>query len=138
MYNFIEQALSQDIDTQEDTYTNNTNKNENEINTLNTFNYQSEKVQKYLRKFFKLYGYEKNFSNSELINSEDIEEIPSISCKNKIIQVLIKMQISTNQNFNNSKILIHCSLGMSRSPTLAIMYLMKKIKISFELVKIFP
>jgi UTP:GlnB (protein PII) uridylyltransferase len=33
---------------------------------------------------------------------------------------------------NNNKILIHCSLGVSRSSTIAIMYIMKKFSITFE------
>jgi hypothetical protein len=96
------------------------------------FSYETEIVQMYLKKYFCLYDYEKYISNPDAINSDDIERVPCISFKNKIIQVLLKLQFSNNQNY--SRILIHCSLGMSRSPAIAIMYLMRKLKISFELV----
>ena len=82
-----------------------------------------------------MYKLVKNESNSDLITQADIDGIPDISLKNKIIQVLLKIQYSEYKT--KSKILIHCSLGMSRSPTLAIMYLMKKIKITFECVNLF-
>jgi hypothetical protein len=102
-----------------------------DLNLCN-FSYKSEKVQIFLRKFFCSYGYENYLPNQDIINSDDIEKVPCISFKNKIIQVLFKFQYPAN--LTNSRILIHCSLGMSRSPAIAIMYLMKKIKISFELV----
>lgn len=110
-------------------------KSKNEIDNLfsrnNSLNYESNKVQKYLKNFFSLYGYD---FNQEIIKPEEIQEVSCISFKNKIIQVLLKMLFSEYSKESNSKILIHCSLGMSRSPTLAIMYLMKKLKISFEFV----
>lgn len=50
--------------------------------------------------------------------------------KNKIMQIVF-------QNFYrkykaNTKILIHCSLGVSRSSTICIMYIMKKFKLPFQ------
>lgn len=35
---------------------------------------------------------------------------------------------------NNNKILVHCAMGMSRSASIVIMYLMKRFHISFESV----
>jgi protein-tyrosine phosphatase len=72
-----------------------------------------------------------NFKN---LNEKDIntllEQIPSWTYKNKILQLLFKKQYKKSNNSN--RILIHCSLGISRSPTLAIMYIMRKFKLGFE------
>lgn len=66
-----------------------------------------------------------NFDINNLFDS-----ITSWPYKNKIIQILFKNLYRKNKNKN--RILIHCSLGMSRSPALAIMYVMKKFKLKFE------
>jgi hypothetical protein len=50
--------------------------------------------------------------------------------KNKIIQILFKRFYCAAKNDN--RILIHCSMGISRSPTMATMYVMKKFKLSYE------
>lgn len=50
--------------------------------------------------------------------------------RNKIIQLVFKNYFSKTKS--NARILIHCSLGMSRSPTIAIMYLMKKFRLPFD------
>jgi len=47
-----------------------------------------------------------------------------------IINKAIKKLYSHSNN--NNRILVHCSLGQSRSPTIAIMYIMKILNISFE------
>jgi len=47
-----------------------------------------------------------------------------------IINKAIK-KIYSHSN-NNNRILVHCSLGQSRSPSIAIMYIMKILNISFE------
>ena len=54
-----------------------------------------------------------------------------INIKNKILQKMFRNATRKNPG-NNSRILIHCSMGMSRSPTIAIMYLMKKFEIPFH------
>jgi hypothetical protein len=56
--------------------------------------------------------------------------IPTPHKKNRLIQLFFRKLFG--EGTNNNKILIHCSLGMSRSPTMACMYLMKKLKLSFE------
>jgi protein tyrosine phosphatase len=54
---------------------------------------------------------------------------PTLHKKNKLIQLLFKKLFDDN---NGNRILIHCSMGVSRSPTMAIMYLMKKLEMGFE------
>lgn len=84
-----------------------------------------------------------NNDNSEIlmsgINMSEIKEndinfilegIDSWTFKNKIIQILFKENTLHYQN--NNRILIHCSMGISRSPTIAIMYTMKKFRMKFE------
>jgi rhodanese-related sulfurtransferase len=74
------------------------------------------------------------------INSENwkdlYEEAEDYHQKNKIIQLLFKYFLEQNYKktgkINNNKVLIHCSMGVSRSPTIAIMYIMKKFKVSFS------
>ena len=52
-----------------------------------------------------------------------------LNMKNKILQIVYKHLF--NKTKHDTRILIHCSMGVSRSPTIAIMYLMKKFGISF-------
>ena len=63
---------------------------------------------------------------------EEYESINSCQSRNKLIQLIFKA-MSNEQNKN--RILIHCSMGVSRSPTMCIMYLMKKLKITLNDVK---
>jgi protein-tyrosine phosphatase len=61
-----------------------------------------------------------------------------IAEKNEIIQKYFKQEYKKYKS--NSKILIHCSMGVSRSPSMAMMYLMKKFNIcmcdAFDLVQL--
>lgn len=83
-----------------------------------------------------MYDLDFNKADNELITGADIDKISDLQIKNKLCQLLIKADYS-NCNKNN-RILIHCSMGVSRSTALVIMYLMKKIKLSFNSVnKIF-
>lgn len=76
-----------------------------------------------------------NSSSSNITSKIDLnllfEKISNWTLKNKILQILFK---NYYQNFqeNNNRILIHCSLGVSRSPTLAIMYVMRKFRLKLE------
>jgi len=91
--------------------------------------YSSNQVQKMLKCFKEYYDLYFEKKDNELITGNDIDKIQDLQIKNKVCQLLIKYHYA---NFiNNNKILIHCSMGISRSPSLIIMYLMKKIKISF-------
>jgi hypothetical protein len=54
-----------------------------------------------------------------------------VNMKNIILQKMFRNAFKKNSS-NSSRILIHCSMGMSRSPTIAMMYLMKKFKIPFR------
>jgi len=101
---------------------------------FNEVEYENQETQLLLKSFAELYDLDFNKDEGELINAADIDKIPDLQVKNKICQLLIKAHFS-GYNENN-RILIHCSMGISRSPTLVIMYLMKKIKLSFESVKI--
>jgi protein-tyrosine phosphatase len=61
---------------------------------------------------------------------DSFEKLPSWHCRNKLIQMFFKYYLEGNEN--NNKVLIHCSMGVSRSPTICIMYLMKRLNLSFE------
>lgn len=82
--------------------------------------------------------YEK--SEKETTKNEDLnKEENSIESKNlNNYENVFLLSNTVNSLFKNSNtnqtcnILIHCSLGVSRSPTLAIMYVMKKFKLSFS------
>ena len=53
-----------------------------------------------------------------------------LNLRNKMIQLVFKHFF--NKSNSKTRILIHCSMGVSRSPTIAIMYLMKKFQLSFD------
>jgi protein tyrosine phosphatase len=61
---------------------------------------------------------------------EILSRAPTQFVKADIFQKTFKKKyFHTN---NNNRILIHCSLGVSRSSTIAIMYIMKKFSVCFE------
>jgi len=90
-----------------------------------------------LKSFAKLYSLDFNKQEGELITGADIGQIANLQIKNKICQLLIKADYSgynSHNNTNNNRVLIHCSMGVSRSTTMVIMFLMRKIKLSFNAV----
>lgn len=89
-------------------------------------------MQSIIRTFEKLYNLDFNKLEGEIITGTDIDTISDLQVKNKLCQLLIKDNYSNCAPTN--KILIHCSMGVSRSPALVIMYLMKKIRLSFNSV----
>jgi len=71
---------------------------------------------------------EKSICNSNL--AEKLSKIKNNFEKISIINKAIKDNYSHSNN--NNRVLVHCSLGQSRSPSIAIMFIMMKLKISFE------
>lgn len=69
-------------------------------------------------------------SGEEVIINKSISNAKSIYLKNKQVQVYFKEVADEIQNDN--RILIHCSLGVSRSPAITCMYLMKKLRLSYQ------
>uniref|UniRef100_A0A7S3NCI9 protein-tyrosine-phosphatase n=1 Tax=Euplotes harpa TaxID=151035 RepID=A0A7S3NCI9_9SPIT len=73
------------------------------------------------------------------LNAKTIENVEN-QVKDKIYEIdtisTYNMQNSNNQN----RVLVHCAMGMSRSATMVIMYLMRKFKLdwslAFDIVKI--
>ncbi len=61
------------------------------------------------------------------IISKRVKETNEIMILNDIIQVLFKEYVKTE-----NRVLVHCSLGVSRSPSIALMYLMKKFNLSLD------
>jgi len=94
--------------------------------------YENDEIQILISEFAKSYDLNFGKNSDEKITALNIDKIQDLHIKNKICQILIKHHY-TNKG-DKSRILIHCSLGVSRSPSLAIMYLMKKMKLSFESV----
>jgi len=73
-------------------------------------------------------------SENSIINLQD--EIRKMNCnhrKDNLIQKEFKKAISSK---NNNRVLIHCSLGVSRSAVFSILYIMKKFSLAYENVKI--
>eukprot|EP00340_Litonotus_pictus_P012436 CAMPEP_0170536796 /NCGR_PEP_ID=MMETSP0209-20121228/102346_1 /TAXON_ID=665100 ORGANISM="Litonotus pictus, Strain P1" /NCGR_SAMPLE_ID=MMETSP0209 /ASSEMBLY_ACC=CAM_ASM_000301 /LENGTH=344 /DNA_ID=CAMNT_0010838199 /DNA_START=405 /DNA_END=1435 /DNA_ORIENTATION=- len=79
-----------------------------------------------------------NHERQELSYEEEIEMIKekiesqpeSLYLQNELLQ--LKFRQMTKGLTNKNKILIHCSLGVSRSPSIAVMYLMKKFNFGFQ------
>ncbi len=53
-----------------------------------------------------------------------------LSSKDKIIQTVSRKVFCSPKS--RARVLIHCSMGVSRSPAIAIMYVMKKFRLPFE------
>lgn len=75
-------------------------------------------------------GDAENNEGSKESMCELLSRSPNQFVKSEIFQKAFKKKyFHTN---NNNRILIHCSLGVSRSSTIAIMYIMKKFSVCFE------
>jgi len=61
---------------------------------------------------------------------EAFNKTNDINDKNRIIQDVFKNHCYKKNS--DKRILIHCSMGVSRSPTIAVMYMMKKFNILLE------
>jgi dual specificity MAP kinase phosphatase len=80
---------------------------------------------------------EGTMENGDLKAKDNMESICDVLIKasNQFVKAEIlqkafkKLYFHTN---NNNRVLIHCSLGVSRSSTIAIMFIMKKFSICFE------
>jgi hypothetical protein len=66
--------------------------------------------------------------------NENFQQISSWTYKNKLLQIIFK-NIYSGYN-NKNRILIHCSMGVSRSSSLAIMFVMKRFKLCLEEVNL--
>jgi protein tyrosine phosphatase len=92
---------------------------------------------------FKKYGdnstnessYEKLPSESVILNLQDqIDNLDCLDRRDTLIQKELRKSISKK---NNNRVLIHCSLGVSRSGSFTILYLMKKFSLNYETVSKF-
>ena len=126
-YDFIEEALAYDEcstgdrsskSASNDKLSQTLNIDVNELENLYNESYSKE-FTSYSTNFF-----EKSDFKEEFDSAEDANE------KNKLLQKMFRRYFT--QNKSNSKILIHCSMGVSRSPSIAIMFLMKKFNIRFK------
>ena len=54
-----------------------------------------------------------------------------LDCQDSLVQKEFKKSIMRK---NDNRILIHCSLGVSRSGSFTILYIMKKFSLSYETV----
>ena len=93
-----------------------------------------EETYKYIEKAYDLEdcNFEDTLKSLGIEDSKTFQEVfsnmQSWHKRNKLIQLIFAKHLDKN----NNRILIHCSMGVSRSPTMAIMYIMKKLCISFE------
>jgi len=124
---FIENALRK---------TDNLKIDENGKFDFSDINYGQVEVQNIIKQFANSHEIDFEKTDNDLITGIDIDKISDLQLKNKLCQLLIKYHFSTVEN-NANRVLIHCSMGVSRSPALAIMYLMKKMNLSFNTVRKF-
>jgi protein tyrosine phosphatase len=77
-------------------------------------------------------SYEKLPSGGIILNLK--ESIIEDDCVNRRDTLLQKEFLKSISKKNNNRVLIHCSLGVSRSSSITILYLMKKFSLPFEMV----
>jgi protein-tyrosine phosphatase len=119
-FNFIDSAL-----TMENNNAKTSDKDEGKINT------EFENLEIDEKNLNKIKLDLENLKIEEPLNLNEIfGNISSWTYRNKLLQIMFKKHYGEYKNQN--RILIHCSLGISRSPTLAIMYVMRKFKLKFD------
>lgn len=67
----------------------------------------------------------------EFLEQKVLENPYSMSFKNELFQLKFKLKCITNENLNRNRVLVHCSLGVSRSSCAILCYIMKKFKLSY-------
>lgn len=80
-------------------------------------------------------AFEENASDEEEQISVIEELNDDFSDEQKVIRTFNKVFKEIVRGKNNNRVLVHCSLGVSRSATFAIMYVMKKFRTPFEEVE---
>ena len=79
-------------------------------------------------------SYDKLPSETQILNLQD--QLDSTQCNDRRDTIINKEFQKTISKKNNNRVLIHCSLGVSRSASFVILYLMKKFTINFDTVKL--
>jgi protein tyrosine phosphatase len=102
---------------------------------------ETNKISPYFKAAYSFIESALNEGTLENGDSENKETVMESMCEilkratNQFVKAEI-FQKSFNKKYfhsnNNNRILIHCSLGVSRSSTIAIMYIMKKFSVCFE------
>ena len=87
-----------------------------------------------VKDFYDMYKLDYSSNEFEITNINKVFDIKCESIRNKLLQTLLSYHFSNYKNTN--KILIHCNLGQCRSTTLIIMYIMKKLNLNLDIVKI--
>lgn len=78
-------------------------------------------------------SYERLPYDSSILNLQaDIDNLQCMDKKDHLLQKEFKNHL--NKYRNKNKVLIHCSLGVSRSGSFTIVYLMKKFSLRYETV----
>lgn len=77
----------------------------------------------------------KNLENQMSRLKESILDSQDNDCyklKNQLVQIQFIYNQYKNSTISKNNVLIHCSLGVSRSPCIAIMYILKKFNLSYK------
>jgi len=66
------------------------------------------------------------------LNSKKTENVENL-LKDKMFDIDTLCQYNAQKSNNQNRVLVHCAMGMSRSATMVIMYLMRKFEIEWSL-----
>lgn len=66
------------------------------------------------------------------LNLKKVKNVPNL-VKDKIFDIDSICQYNMQNSSNQNRVLVHCAMGMSRSATMVIMYLMRKFQVHWEL-----